>query len=94
LVAGTRTLGRWSNQRWDADRRDIWLLVEDDGSWTVKIGAGPVDQAQYTASWNYPSEAQARARVEHCIATGGDGWSEIPEGSGPGGVGWYLGTTT
>jgi hypothetical protein len=86
-------MGRWSNNRWDADRRDIWLIHEDGGSWTVEIGVGRLDEPQRRANWCYPGEAEARAWVERCIATGGDGWSEIPQGSGPGGVGWYLGTT-
>jgi hypothetical protein len=33
-------------------------------------------------------------QVERCIAAGGDGWTEIPPSTTPGGAtGWYLGTT-
>jgi hypothetical protein len=89
-----RTLGRWSNNRFDAERRDIWLRHESDGTWTVEIGVGRLDQPQRAAVWSYPDEAAARAWVERCIAAGGDGWTEIPPSTTPGGAtGWYLGTT-
>jgi hypothetical protein len=91
-MAGRQTVGRWSNNRWDKQRRDIWLQRDEDGdTWTVEIRVGSLDEPQRKVSWDYTDEATARARVGHCIATGGPGWTEIPEGTGPGGVGWYLG---
>jgi hypothetical protein len=93
-VGGRRTAGRWSNNRFDHQRRDIWLCHEHDDSWTVEIGVGRLDEPQRVASWSYPDETAARAWVERCIAAGGDGWTEIAPSITPGGAtGWYLGTS-
>jgi hypothetical protein len=68
-------------------------MVKPPGRSSWNTRAGQLDEPQRQTNWCHPREADARAWVERCIATGGDGWSEISEGPGPGGAGWHLGTT-
>ena len=63
------TVARWWNGRFGRlARRDV-RLSETGGRWRVEVSEGGVEGR--SASWEYDTEAAARAQVERVP---GDGW--------------------
>jgi hypothetical protein len=68
-------VARWWNGRFGRlARRDV-RLSEAGGRWTVEVFEGGVEGR--SASWEYDMEEAARAQVERCLETGGDGWRSL-----------------
>jgi len=74
-AAVVAVVARWWNGRFGRMARGDVRLVEQAGCWTVEIVEGGSEGG--STSWDYTSEAEARAFVARCLETGGDGWREL-----------------
>jgi hypothetical protein len=73
-VDDTELVGAWWNGRWRVARLDVHLRRRPE-RWIVEAREGGPDATP--RRWQFDDETKARAWVDRCIATGGDGWSEI-----------------
>jgi hypothetical protein len=68
--------GKWWNGRWGRlAKRDIWLYQHK--GWLVRWRTGDSDSP--TDEKHFTDEADARAWVDHLMATGGDGWRDMTD---------------